>query len=327
MTDDRLDELLKMALAPEIADSDIQIRRKGKKNRMKTKYIAACALAACAALMILFGGINLRSGKPDATMDAIPESDYASETPAAKPERKSNFFVIVSNAEGLSEDAASGDVVNIFTKEESGEKGYLGGRFGISGNNISKVGISIDKGEVFTSVPVYKEDPEFATIPYEADGGSVDKDDPNFEASESSSLPEGEEYFAVDDTDNSAYADGKNAEKSYHYDHISNKGKSFEIDYNENMTFGIHVPEINSKEFTKETYYEMIDQVNDAKITITVTFTDGSQEVHEYNIKTGKIFVPVDENDILQYDCLTRFITDDEKNVPYIYGYLMEKMD
>ena len=31
------------------------------------------------------------------------------------------------------------------------------------------------------------------------------------------------------------------------------------------MTFGIHVPEISAKDVTKESYYEMIDQVNDAK--------------------------------------------------------------
>lgn len=42
----------------------------------------------------------------------------------------------------------------------------------------------------------------------------------------------------------------------------------------------------------------------------------------------GKIFVPVDENNLCQYDNLTRFLTEEEiGEVSYIYGFLMEKMN
>ena len=34
MTDEKLDQILKQALTPEIDDSEIQVRRKGRKRRM-----------------------------------------------------------------------------------------------------------------------------------------------------------------------------------------------------------------------------------------------------------------------------------------------------
>ena len=50
MTDERLDQILKQALAPEISDKDIQIhrRRKGKvKKSGKTGNVLAAAVTAC----------------------------------------------------------------------------------------------------------------------------------------------------------------------------------------------------------------------------------------------------------------------------------------
>ncbi len=37
MTDERLDQILKQALTPEIDDSEIQIQRKVRNNKMKIK--------------------------------------------------------------------------------------------------------------------------------------------------------------------------------------------------------------------------------------------------------------------------------------------------
>ena len=39
MTDERLDQILKQALAPEISDAEIQIQRKVRNNNMKKKRI------------------------------------------------------------------------------------------------------------------------------------------------------------------------------------------------------------------------------------------------------------------------------------------------
>ena len=78
----------------------------------------------------------------------------------------------------------------------------------------------------------------------------------------------------------------------------------------------------------KQSFWEDVDQVNGATVSVSVTFTDGSTEEHHYKINTGKIYVPQDENGENQWNQLTRFLTPDEEQAatPFIYGYLMEKL-
>lgn len=108
-------------------------------------------------------------------------------------------------------------------------------------------------------------------------------------------------------------------------------GQSYDGEYNEQMYFGMSVPEElwSTKYDLKEAYHEDVDQVNGANLTIEVTFSDDSTETHHYRLSTGKIFIPADENGYLQRDNLTRFLTSEEETeeTPYIYGYLMEKID
>ena len=56
MTDERLDQILKQALAPEINDSEIQIRRKVRNNKMSMKKIIVRGLVACAVLTLVMTG-------------------------------------------------------------------------------------------------------------------------------------------------------------------------------------------------------------------------------------------------------------------------------
>ena len=53
MTDERLEQILKQALATEIDDSEIQIRRKVRNSKMNMKKIIARGLVACAALTLV----------------------------------------------------------------------------------------------------------------------------------------------------------------------------------------------------------------------------------------------------------------------------------
>ena len=108
-------------------------------------------------------------------------------------------------------------------------------------------------------------------------------------------------------------------------------GQSYEGEYNNQMYFGMSVPEElwSTNDDIKNGYYETVDQVNGATLTIEVTFSDDSTEIHHYRLNTGKIFVPTDENGYLQWDNLTRFLTTDEETseTPYSYGYLIDKID
>ena len=62
MTDETLDQILKQALAPDIDDSEIQIRRKAVIKKMNIKKLVASGLAACAVLSLVVVGGYLYKG-------------------------------------------------------------------------------------------------------------------------------------------------------------------------------------------------------------------------------------------------------------------------
>lgn len=280
MTDERLDQILKQALAPEISDAEIQIRRKVRNNNMKKKRVFIGRLVACAALALVVTGGFLGS--------------LSSE----KGDENNNLFVITAHAAELPEGAGAGEVIGLSMVEAGqGSLSHLSGRFMISGHNIEKINITTDKCELYTTVPVYEGDPDYEN----AQNGQ-------------------EDYYVV-------YEGGAIA----YYEYSPIVGQSYEEEYDSQMSFGMSVPKDlwSTSDDLKGGYHETVDQVNGATLTVKVTFTDGSTEEHHYKLTTGKIYVPEDANGHLQYDNLTRFLTEDESKVetPYIYGYLMEKID
>ena len=52
MTDERLDQILKQALAPEIADTEIAVKQAGRNYYMKKIWKIGVAAVACAALLV-----------------------------------------------------------------------------------------------------------------------------------------------------------------------------------------------------------------------------------------------------------------------------------
>ena len=304
MTDERLDQILKQALAPEIDDSEIQIRRKVRIKKMNMKKMIAGGLVACAALsLVVIGGYsrgNIRS-RDDGTTSVNDIQSVAN----------NNFFAITAYAAELPEGVALGDVMELSPVSAGyGNALFLDQRFVISGENIEKVRISTDKCNMYSVTPVYEGDDDFAKAQNDEANG---------------------EYVKILDVDDDFDEENSTVETPHHYDHIVIEGNSYEGAYNNNMAFGISVPkELWSKSSDdKLSYYEDVDQVNGATITIAVTYTDGSVEEHHYRLSTGKIFVPTKEGDN-DWDNLTRFLTSEEEsagNTSYTYGYLMTKID
>ena len=304
MTDERLDQILKQALAPEIDDSEIQIRRKVRTKKMNMKKMITGGLVACAALsLVVIGGYsrgNIRS-RDDGTASVNDIQSVAN----------NNFFAITAYAAELPEEVASGDVMGLSPVMAGyGNALFLDQRFVISGENIEKVRISTDKCNMYSVTPVYEGDDDFAKAQNDEANG---------------------EYVKILDVDDDFDEENSTVETPHHYDHIVIEGNSYEGAYNNNMAFGISVPkELWSKSSDdKLSYYEDVDQVNGATITIAVTYTDGSVEEHHYRLSTGKIFVPTKEGDN-DWDNLTRFLTSEEEsagNTSYTYGYLMTKID
>lgn len=305
MTDERLEQILKQALAPEIEDSEIQIRRKVGKYKMNMKKLVAGGLVACAALSLVVVGVN-------SNVFAPRDNTKIEGTADAKKSENKNLFVITAHAAELPEGVNSGDVVEISSVNAGyGSSDYLEGRFSIAGQNIQKVKISTDKCNVYSAVTVAEGDADYE----KAQNGENDKDN--------------ERYELVIDV--SSEDGGKTEVTKSHYDHLVNQGNTYEGEYNEKMSFGMAIPKElwSTNEDLKAAAWEEIDQIKGAILTIEVIFADGNVETHHYKLDTGKIFVPVDENGFCHYDQLTRFLTPEEEasETAFVYGYLMEKID
>ncbi len=319
MTDEKLDKILKQALTPEIDDSEIQVRRKGRKRRMTRKTVVASGLVACAAVAFVvtggYFGIFSKSEGGRTTIAGLERSDAGTVSSALGK----NLFAITAYAAELPEGITSGDVVGLSrVSADYGSAEYLDGRFMISGQNIEKIRISTDKCNLYTATLIYKGDAEY-TKAQEAEANGT---------GEYVRITDAPLNSDETDTSDEAAASGSDA---YHYEHLEVAGSTYEGVYNDNTQFGMSVPkeQWSTSKDDQQNYHENVDQVNGATLTIEVSFSDGTSETHHYRVNVGKIFVPEGKDGYLQWDNLTRFLTAEEEagETPNVYGYLLERMD
>lgn len=319
MTDEKLDQILKQALTPEIDDSEIQVRRKGRKRRMTRKTVVASGLVACAAVAFVvtggYFGIFSKSEGGRTTIAGLERSDAGTVSSALGK----NLFAITAYAAELPEGITSGDVVGLSrVSADYGSAEYLDGRFMISGQNIEKIKISTDKCNLYTATLIYKGDAEY-TKAQEAEANGT---------GEYVRITDAPLNSDETDTSDEAVASGSDA---YHYEHLEVAGSTYEGVYNDHTQFGMSVPkeQWSTSKDDQQNYHENVDQVNGATLTIEVSFSDGTSETHHYRVNVGKIFVPEGKDGYLQWDNLTRFLTAEEEagETPNVYGYLLERMD
>ena len=137
MTDERLEQILKQALSPEVSDAEIKIKAKERKYSMKKTVKAGIAVAACLALAVTAGLGRRYLGRGGA--DDIPQSD--------------NSFTLTAYAEELTPDK---EVPVVIGNEQSwalggdpdnGRVSYcIQTFFRCEGNDIESVTYSINKG-------------------------------------------------------------------------------------------------------------------------------------------------------------------------------------
>lgn len=319
MTDEKLDQILKQALTPEIDDSEIQVRRKGRKRRMTRKTVVASGLVACAAVAFVvtggYFGIFSKSEGGRTTIAGLERSDAGTASSASGK----NLFAITAYAAELPEGITSGDVVGLSrVSADYGSAEYLDGRFMISGQNIEKIKISTDKCNLYTATLIYKGDAEY-TKAQEAEANGT---------GEYVRITDAPLNSDETDTSDEAAASGSDA---YHYEHLEVAGSTYEGVYNDHTQFGLSVPkeQWSTSKDDQQNYHENVDQVNGATLTIEVSFSDGTSETHHYRVNVGKIFVPEGKDGYLQWDNLTRFLTAEEEagETPNVYGYLLERVD
>ena len=105
MTDERLEQILKQALAPEIDDSEIRIQRKGRNSKMKMKKLITVGLVACATLaLVVVGGLGEKGSKT--------EKDETDNISGEQNIKSNNMFAITAYAAEVPEGVTSGDVLS-----------------------------------------------------------------------------------------------------------------------------------------------------------------------------------------------------------------------
>ena len=313
MTDERLDQILKESLAPEIDDDEIIVPMTGRKRTYMFRKIVVCGVAACAIVAGIFTGLHFEFTPQYGISENIAANAESPGANAEKPDTNAesgtkhrNMFAITAYASELPEGIASGEFTGLgFAEADWGSPYFMSGRFAISGHNIEKVRVSTDTCELYTVVPVHIGDPAY-------------------EEATRAEPTEREEYNPI-----AAYT--PEGERCVEYEHLKVVGPSYEGTYNTQMQFGMSVPEElwSTNEDPKEGFHEDIDRLDGAVLTVEVTFADGSKEEHHYGLKTGKIYVPIDTDGRCLWDQLTRFLTEEESlgQTPYAYGYLMEIVD
>lgn len=147
MTDKRLDEILKQALAPEISDEEIKIREKERNHVMKTTVKAFVSAAACLTLAAAVG-IGSRCLRPNGTSGGDAGAD-------------DNMFALTAYAEELTPEKEVPVVIGneqswvLSGDKRSGEISYnIAAFFHCDGNNIDSITYSISKGAFqITEIP------------------------------------------------------------------------------------------------------------------------------------------------------------------------------
>ena len=147
MTDEKLDQILKQALAPEISDKEIRIYRRRKDKMNKFGKIGKCVAAAVAATVIGIGGLG-----------------YFNPVLAAKIPLIGKIFEKVEDDATYSGDYT--DKITVLTNEDSA------GNLDTSDYTVSDKGITLTASEVycdgysiFLTVNIESEDADFTHIP------------------------------------------------------------------------------------------------------------------------------------------------------------------
>ena len=147
MTDEKLDQILKQALAPEISDKEIRIYRRRKDKMNKFGKIGKCVAATVAATVIGIGGLG-----------------YFNPVLAAKIPLIGKIFEKVEDDATYSGDYT--DKITVLTNEDSA------GNLDTSDYTVSDKGITLTASEVycdgysiFLTVNIESEDADFTHIP------------------------------------------------------------------------------------------------------------------------------------------------------------------
>ena len=173
----------------------------------------------------------------------------------------------------------------------AGEGHYTGCLFQVTGEGIETVSLSLDRGELYRWRSV-------------ADLTEAERQELQ------TALENGEEGPLT------PAADGGSAEETVRL------GSSVTEDYDPEARYGFLIPDTGDIDWSDDpraANQESIDRLDGARLTVTVTFTDGTEQTKTYTLSTGRLKVEYEKDGAMTL--LPQLAGDDD---PWIYGVYAE---
>ena len=256
---------------------------------LRAAVCAACALALVAGSVTLGpigGGESSADGAP---VTALPAFSFGLTAYAADTGERYE-----ANANGGLAFSTSGQ------GSWSAEDGhYTGCLFQVAGENIQTISLAIDREALYRSRTLTDLPGEEVQKYLEAEASGTEYQ-----------LPGGGDVIAA------VYSEGE--EEPLTLEVVTDLGASVTEDYDPEARYGFLIPDTGDIDWEgdpRTANQESIDRLDGARLTVTVTFDDGSEQTKIYTLSTGQLKVEYEEDGTMTL--LPQLAGDDD---PWIYG-------
>ena len=256
---------------------------------LRAAVCAACALALVAGSVTLGpigGGESSADGAP---VTALPTFSFGLTAYAADTGERYE-----ANANGGLAFSTSGQ------GSWSAEDGhYTGCLFQVAGENIQTISLAIDREALYRSRTLTDLPGEEVQKYLEAEASGTEYQ-----------LPGGGDVIAA------VYSEGE--EEPLTLEVVTDLGASVTEDYDPEARYGFLIPDTGDIDWEgdpRTANQESIDRLDGARLTVTVTFDDGSEQTKIYTLSTGQLKVEYEEDGTMTL--LPQLAGDDD---PWIYG-------
>ena len=256
---------------------------------LRAAVCAACALALVAGSVTLGpigGGESSAGGAP---VTALPTFSFGLTAYAADTGERYE-----ANANGGLAFSTSGQ------GSWSAEDGhYTGCLFQVAGENIQTISLAIDREALYRSRTLTDLPGEEVQKYLEAEASGTEYQ-----------LPGGGDVIAA------VYSEGE--EDPLTLEVVTDLGASVTEDYDPEARYGFLIPDTGDIDWEgdpRTANQESIDRLDGARLTVTVTFDDGSEQTKIYTLSTGQLKVEYEEDGTMTL--LPQLAGDDD---PWIYG-------
>ena len=256
---------------------------------LRAAVCAACALALVAGSVTLGpigGGETAADGTP---VTALPTFSFGLTAYAADTGERYE-----ANANGGLAFSTSGQ------GSWSAEDGhYTGCLFQVAGENIQTISLAIDREALYRSRTLTDLPGEEVQKYLEAEASGTEYQ-----------LPGGGDVIAA------VYSEGEEGPLTLEV--VTDLGASVTEDYDPEARYGFLIPDTGDIDWEgdpRTANQESIDRLDGARLTVTVTFDDGSEQTKIYTLSTGQLKVEYEEDGTMTL--LPQLAGDDD---PWIYG-------